>query len=799
MIKYYSYHGINLRTCYESFDRHHKGTITESQFYRSFPGPPDVSTHEMTLLVMKYRDPENFGLLNYLNLHHDLVAMMEKRSRPLSTIRQLENISNYMPTSAGGNDDMQTILNKIKVACFKNGIRTHEYFKDHDKLRHGEITENQFICGLSLAAGKEAQLSRAEIQKTCEYYKTSTGRVNYKEFCDAMENAFNTPDLVKKPTQTAERPPRGALSRGLNNLTSEEKKRCEAVLETLSSEVRKRRLMIHNYFRDYDRGCGYTRLVTKSQFRRILHFFSLNVNSEDFKVLAKMFEEEKTKDINYPAFVQAIDSEFTGFIIDEPVPEKRVNATCSPLPDRFDTSVMAGKSEVSFDDLMARIKHIVLTNRTRSREFFEDFDPLRTGSISKDRFRRSLASLGLNKLQNHDLTDGQFAMLCENYQDPKKRDHVCYKQFTNDLDEVFTQSNLEKTPTHRVVPQETFLVPKPGTVDFNNASDDHRTVYDNAMNRLTKRVNQRRVLLKPVFQDFDKHNNQYVTRPQFRQCLTMLELNCSEAEVAAIEAKFCDDMGFNYKRFQQEIQPEEQENRKYLERLEDLRKLHQRKKLPERGPCTDLEGVLTKIKTKVYKERIRVLDFLKVYDKLNHGRMKKSAFACALDLARLELTESEICILEDKYQDPRYHDEIDYRAFSDEIESVFTKKNLEKSPLISPVQFKPPVEWEQNHLDPETEACLNRCIERVAEKVGKTRMQLFPLFEDYDRVHNGTVSRSQFRRVLSELALGSLVNDQELKTLYDKFDVKIGGQDDVNYIAFCSMIYERANISLCKP
>jgi hypothetical protein len=79
----------------------------------------------------------------------------------------------------------------------------------------------------------------------------------------------------------------------------------------------------------------------------------------------------------------------------------------------------------------------------------------------------------------------------------------------------------------------------------------------------------------------------------------MLELNCPEAEMAAIEAKFCDDMGFNYKLFQQEIQPEEKPSLKYLQRLEDLRKLNQRKKLPERGPCIDLEGVLNKIKTKV--------------------------------------------------------------------------------------------------------------------------------------------------------------------------------------------------------
>ncbi len=71
---------------------------------------------------------------------------------------------------------------------FKNRVRTIEFFKDYDKLRSGIITENQFVCGLSLAIAKEAQLTRPEIQKISEYYRADEGRVHYKEFCDMMEN-----------------------------------------------------------------------------------------------------------------------------------------------------------------------------------------------------------------------------------------------------------------------------------------------------------------------------------------------------------------------------------------------------------------------------------------------------------------------------------------------------------------------------------------------------------------------------------------------------------------------------------
>lgn len=83
---------------------------------------------------------------------------------------------------------LQDIFDKIRIAVYKNRVRTIEFFKDYDKLRSGYVTENQFMCGLSLAVGKEAQLLRPEIQKVAEFYKRGDGCVNYREFCDMMEN-----------------------------------------------------------------------------------------------------------------------------------------------------------------------------------------------------------------------------------------------------------------------------------------------------------------------------------------------------------------------------------------------------------------------------------------------------------------------------------------------------------------------------------------------------------------------------------------------------------------------------------
>jgi len=56
-------------------------------------------------------------------------------------------------------------------------------------------------------------------------------------------------------------------------------------------------------------------------------------------------------------------------------------------------------------------------------------------------------------------------------------------------------------------------------------------------------------------------------------------------------------------------------------------------------------------------------------------------------------------------------------------------------------------------------------------------------------INPSSPSPFQFHRVLSELEMGELVNALEFGILYRKFDVKVGGRNDVNYIAFCELFF----------
>ena len=84
--------------------------------------------------------------------------------------------------------ELNAVLGRIQVAVHKYGIRTPEFFRDHDKLRSGIITKNQFVCGLMLCVKERVTLTKSEVEKVVRFYQNPDTRVRYTDFCNAMEN-----------------------------------------------------------------------------------------------------------------------------------------------------------------------------------------------------------------------------------------------------------------------------------------------------------------------------------------------------------------------------------------------------------------------------------------------------------------------------------------------------------------------------------------------------------------------------------------------------------------------------------
>jgi len=82
------------------------------------------------------------------------------------------------------------------------------------------------------------------------------------------------------------------------------------------AQVEMGRVEMYQLFKDFDRSKAYTRIVTPTQFCRILTTLKVCVNPEDMRLLCRKFADARTGDINYPAFVQCVDKLFTNYTVE---------------------------------------------------------------------------------------------------------------------------------------------------------------------------------------------------------------------------------------------------------------------------------------------------------------------------------------------------------------------------------------------------------------------------------------------------------------------------------------------------
>lgn len=212
----------------------------------------------------------------------------------------------------------------------------------------------------------------------------------------------------------------------------------------------------------------------------------------------------------------------------------------------------------------------------------------------------------------------------------------------------------------------------------------------------------------------------------------------------------------------------------------------------------NVDDVENKVKLIVYKNRIRSREFMRDFDKLRGRLITETQFAAALDNSSVGLTAREVKALCDNYrvlEDPQQR--VCWTAFCDEIDSVFTFKELEKTPWREPppvpeLQGLAPQRFEQGimELGEEKEAKVAEVLQKVKEECKRRRVWMRGLFEDAAGNRNsskavGHVTKQQFCQALSSKA-GLRLSDIEASLVAHKFDDLRNGM--VNYVAFSSQV-----------
>ena len=137
--------------------------------------------------------------------------------------------------------------------------------------------------------------------------------------------------------------------------------------------------------------------------------------------------------------------------------------------------------------------------------------------------------------------------------------------------------------------------------------------------------------------------------------------------------------------------------------------------------------------------------------------------------------------MEDYYRDPNDPIKIRYFDFNEDIERIFTLKDLEKNPGTTLDKFKAPSILDpKNVLTNEEEEELDACMKRIGTDVRHRRLLIKPFFQDKDKSNSGFVSNTRFRSIFDNQKLW--ITDREYYLINKRFQAQAA--NEINYVEF---------------
>merc|ERR1712110_229736 len=132
-------------------------------------------------------------------------------------------------------------------------IRVSEFFQDYDKLRSGYVSVPQFFRCLwqTLSLKLTDEEERAMSMK---YGLLNNGKINYKTFCDVIEQHFN-PNHLTAPPEVQKKIPMEYLGtiRSTRPLTTDSEARLVKLLRHMQQYYKVRGINLRTQYEDFDR------------------------------------------------------------------------------------------------------------------------------------------------------------------------------------------------------------------------------------------------------------------------------------------------------------------------------------------------------------------------------------------------------------------------------------------------------------------------------------------------------------------------------------------------------------------
>ena len=452
-----------------------------------------------------------------------------------------------------------------------------------------------------------------------------------------------------------------------------------------------------------------------------------------------------------------------------------------------DVDIVKTLDNFTVQDVVEKIQKIVKQKSLRINEFMKDYDPLRSGSITIPQF---LSSLSMLKLY---LSRKEAQLLCDKYSNPEKEGEVLWTKFADDIDIVFVVKNLEARADINNVTNIT-----KNSFKLNELSLPEKAILQEILKEMKIFFEVNRIEPKPFFSNDDRLKRGKVLKSQFKKILHSMKYYISDPHLEILMKKYGDPIPneINYVVILNDAK-EFGENKDLMKDKDthSMEKLGNKKFVPSLSSANNfytyqthftnldfnIKDILDKIKHTVKINRIRLNEFFEDFDPLRKGTCSKAKFRTALDMANLHLRSEEFDILEKYYNINEEEDKVYYKDLVEEVETVFTVKNLEKNPLIRPKEYiTPDFINPEKRLTQEEAIFLDKTLKKLAFLSIKYRVMPKSFFRDNDRANIGTVPSSRFAAILSFFKLD--VNEKEMNVIIKRFYSK--NMIEINYYDF---------------
>lgn len=291
-------------------------------------------------------------------------------------------------------------------------------------------------------------------------------------------------------------------------------------------------------------------------------------------------------------------------------------------------------------------------------------------------------------------------------------------------------------------------------------------------------MQRERLHARSFFQDQDRHNHFKVSPKQFGQTCKLLKCELSDEELRALVNIYGNKQGdIQYLPFINDTfvlkytinEPYSGAKSTYINRNIDF------------SGSKQVEELLQKVKDTVMRNRTRLGEFMQDHDPLRKGTIDATKFRTTLYAQKIQLTTEEYQKLEDYYRDPKDPIKIRYFDFNQDIENIFTLKDLEKDPKKTLSSYKAPSILDpKDVLSPEEEEELQQTMMRIGVDVRHRRLLIKPFFQDKDKSNSGFVSNTRFRSIFDNQKLW--ITDREYYLINKRFQAKAA--NEINYVEF---------------